>query len=234
MPSAVLPPARLLVAILSQQDVTASQLLRALDQAPSVAVGGVFPDLWSARRAGPPPQVFLVDLAPETEPQQREIGLQIKQAMPGTGVVLVTARGDPNFLASLPPEATDGWGYLLRTTATESDTLERAIEGAASGLVVLDPQIVAQMRPRRFGRLAMLTEREHEILALLAQGYSNAGIAQRLVLAEKSIENRLVEIYRKLDLEGSHLNPRVHAVLLFLQQCLPHQHSGPASGASPP
>lgn len=215
------PAQRLPVAIVSNDQHAVEMLVRALQRCPDIVVSGVYADAWQATRAaaGTRPRVYIVDIEQGSDQQGLETGLQLRRRSPNVGIVLLTERGDPRFLASLPPEATEGWAYLIKRLAGDSLTMERAVQGVASGLVVVDPAIVARMRPKREGLLAALTDREHEILALVAQGLSNAGIAQRLVLAEKSVENRLVEIYRKLALEGGHAdhNPRVQAVLLYLQ-----------------
>ncbi|GIW07003.1 MAG: putative two-component system response regulator, LuxR family protein [Dehalococcoidia bacterium] len=222
---------RLPVAIVSSDHRAVDQLLRALQRCADIVVVGVYADSWQASRGGGPlqPRVYIIDIEKGTDQQGLDIGLQLRRRSPNAGIVLLTAQGDPRFLTSLPPAATHGWAYLVKSLAGDSLTMERAVQSVASGLVVVDPSIVARMRPKRDGLLAALTEREQEILSLVAQGLSNAGIAQRLVLAEKSVENRLVEIYRKLELDGGHAdhNPRVQAVLLYLQHSVLH-HDSPA------
>jgi DNA-binding NarL/FixJ family response regulator len=220
---------RLPVAIVSSDQRAIDLLLRALQRCPDLVIVGVYADSWLASRSVGPlvPRVYIVDIEKGTDQQGLEIGLQLRRVSPNAGIVLLTDQGNPHFLTSLPPEATRGWAYLIKRLAGDSLTMERAVLTVASGLVVVDPAIVARMRPKRDGLLAALTEREQEILSLVAQGFSNAGIAQRLVLAEKSVENRLVEIYRKLALEGGQAdhNPRVQAVLLYLQHSVLHHDS---------
>ncbi len=223
---------RLPVAIVSDDRPAVDGLVRVLQRCPEILVSGVFADSWQAVRGSATlhPRVFIVDIERGTDQQGLEIGLRLRRSVPNAGIVLLTGRGDPQFLTSLPREATHGWAYLVKGLAGDSLTMERAVQGVASGLV--NPTIVARMRPKRNGLLVGLSDREHEILGLVAQGYSNAGIANRLVLAEKSVENRLVEIYRKLDLEGSQSNhnPRVHAVLLFLQHSVLHDEPRQGQG----
>jgi DNA-binding NarL/FixJ family response regulator len=232
MQSSTRPFQRLPVAIVSDDKLATETLARALSRCSDIVVSGVYSDAWQASRAGIAlqPRVVIVDIGANAEQQGVDIGVSLRRSFPNVGIVILTGRGDPHSLSSLPAEATRGWAFLLKAATYDPNWLERAIEGAASGLVVVDPSIVAKMRPRHEGALAALTAREHEILTLVAQGYSNSGIAQRLVLAEKSVENRLVEIYRKLDLEGGQAdhNPRVQAVLTFLKHSVIDHFENPA------
>ena len=87
-------------------------------------------------------------------------------------------------------------------------------------MVVLDPLMVAGMHPRPDSSVGRLTLRQREILSLIAQGMTNAAIAQRLVLAEKSVENQINLLYQHLgvDRRGGATHPRVQAALLYLQE----------------
>jgi DNA-binding NarL/FixJ family response regulator len=136
------------------------------------------------------------------------------------GIVILSNHADPRFLGALPREVTSGWSYLLKKSVSNVETLERAIEGAANGTVTLDPAIVAAMQPKAGGASAHLTPRQREILALVAQGLSNAAIGDRLVLAEKSVENQLTSIYGELGIDrraSAEVHPRVSAVLAYLR-----------------
>jgi DNA-binding NarL/FixJ family response regulator len=128
-----------------------------------------------------------------------------------------------------------GWCYLLKRSVADVDTLVRAIQGAAAGLMVLDPYIVARRRPRPGGALARLTPRHRDVLHLMAQGFTNVAIAQRLGLAPSTVENQLNLIYQALELgqEPLHFNPRVRAVLLYLleSQTVAHPEGPPAAPA---
>jgi DNA-binding NarL/FixJ family response regulator len=100
----------------------------------------------------------------------------------------------------------------------DAGALVRAIEGAAAGLVVMDPCVVDSMKPRTGSTTGRLTPRQQEVLAMMAQGYNNAAIAERLVLGTKSVENYINAIYQELGLshDGS-LHPRVQAVLSYIR-----------------
>jgi DNA-binding NarL/FixJ family response regulator len=136
------------------------------------------------------------------------------------GVILLSNHSDPAFLASLPPDVLSGWSYLQKRSVTEVAVLQRAIRGATSGMVTLDPGMVTGMAPRAGGLLDRLTPRQQEILALIAQGYANRAIAARLHLAEKSVENQINAVYQQLGLDRgeTELHVRVRAVLTYLQE----------------
>jgi DNA-binding NarL/FixJ family response regulator len=122
-------------------------------------------------------------------------------------------------VAALHKRPITGWSYLLKQSVRDVAALRRAIEGAAEGDVVLDPRLVAGLQPRAGGPLDRLTPRQREILGLVAQGLTNAVIAQELVLAEKSVENQLTDIYEACGIERKEqqVHARVKAVLLYLQ-----------------
>src|SRR5207249_1930096 len=125
----------------------------------------------------------------------------------------------PRFIATLPPETMRGWCYILKKSLADVAALERAIEGAANGLVVLDPYVVSQREPRPAGTIDRLTLRQREILSLMAQGFSNAAIADHLSLAVSTVGSQVDHIYRELGVDTNKnrdLNPRVQAVLRYL------------------
>jgi DNA-binding NarL/FixJ family response regulator len=166
------------------------------------------------------PQVVILDVELGGQLNGIQVGLKLRRQFPHLGIVLLTNHDEPEFVASLPPEVISGWSYLLKRSVSDAAALARAIEGAAAGFVVLDPQLVARRRPRAESLLARLTPRQREILGLIAQGFTNAGIAERLVLAEKSVENQVNLLYQQLDVsrQQSSLHPRVKAVLLYLRE----------------
>src|SRR3990172_9072254 len=119
---------------------------------------------------------------------------------------------------ALPAFRAAGWSYLLRQSISDISTLVRAIDGAAMGLVVLDPLVVESLG-RRETRLSALTKRQLEVLSLMAKGHNNAAIARSLVLEEKSVENHINAIFGQLNLSRDNsAHPRVKAVLLYLQE----------------
>ena len=125
---------------------------------------------------------------------------------------------DKEYISSLSMEEAGGWSYVLKQSVGDTAALGRAIEGSAAGFVVLDPEVVGGLKPRQGSFSARLTPRQQEVLALMAQGYNNAAIANKLVLGHKSVENYINAIYQELNLsQGERVHPRVCAVLNYIQ-----------------
>jgi len=170
------------------------------------------------------PDVMLVGLDAESEHDALALAQSISSSKSGPRVVFLGERPDRRTLAALPAFRAAGWSYLLRQSVSDVATLVRAIDGAAMGLVVLDPLVVESLG-RRDTRLSSLTRRQIEVLSLMAKGYNNAAIARELVLEEKSVENHINAIFGQLNLSRDNAaHPRVKAVLLYLQE---------SSGAAP-
>jgi DNA-binding NarL/FixJ family response regulator len=190
---------------------------------PRLEVVGAYAD-GAAALAGVPtdrPDVVTLDIELPGQVDGIQVGLALRARLPRLGIVILSNHADPRFLGALPKEAISGWSYLLKKSVSDIQTLDRAIEGAASGTVTIDPVIIAGMRPRAGGPLARLSPRQREIMDLVAQGLTNAAIAEKLVLAEKSVENQLTIIYAELGIDrrdlGPSVHPRVSAVLAYLE-----------------
>lgn len=195
-------------------------LCKVLSLRPEIELVGAFADAERALQQGPglAPEIAMLDIELGDGMNGIQLGLQLRKHLPDLGIVLLSSHGDPAFLASLPREVIAGWSYLLKQSLEDVDTLVRAIQGAYSGLVVLDPHLVQDLQLRGSSNLAHLTPRQQEILALLAQGLTNRAIAQQLVLTEKSVENQINTIYQHLEIDrgDTTIQPRVHAVLSYL------------------
>jgi len=168
------------------------------------------------------PDVAVLDIDRGAGPSGIQLGMLLREQLPAIGIVLLSNHWVPRFFSELPPDSMAGWCYLLKKSVSDVAALTRALEGAAAGLVVLDPHLVSGRRSRE-GPLGRLTEREREILDLIAQGYTNAAIAERLVLSARTVENRLNQLYRELGLVSGQreFNPRVRAALLYLAETRP-------------
>ncbi len=213
-------------AIIVEDEGLYRDLLRvALSQHPRIEVIGAFPDGESALAAAPKlrPHVAMLDIELRGGMNGVQAGLLLRRELPQLGIVLLSNHQDPQFLSSVPRNAISGWSYLLKKSVSDIQALGRAIEGAAAGFVVLDPLLVARAPARTGSCLSRLTPRQRDILALIAQGFTNAAIAERLSLAEKSVENQINLLYQELaiDREDRSLQPRVKAVLIYLQESRP-------------
>jgi DNA-binding NarL/FixJ family response regulator len=150
------------------------------------------------------------------------LGVQLRRAQPGLGILLLSAHDAMDLLLDLPKDVSQGWGYLSKTSSTSEAFLVEAVLAAARRQTVLDPALLAGMRPRRGSDVARLTDRQFEVLRLLAQGLSNAGIAERLTITEKSVQNHVNAIYATLDIDADREhNPRVRATLRLLEETGP-------------
>lgn len=146
-----------------------------------------------------------------------ELGLALREHDPALGIVLLSSHDVMDMLLALPPPARAGWSYLSKTSTTSLHTVLRALRTSAAGGTMLDPELVQRTRPREGSRLGTLSERQLAALRLLAEGWSNAAIAERLHITPHSVDNLLGGLYGALGAESGK-NPRVAAVLTFLEE----------------
>lgn len=208
------------VTITEDEPLFRELLLRALAAEPEIKVVGTADDgkksVQLARETRP--DVVLMDIELPGEMDGIEAALIIKREMPETGVVILSSHSDRHYVTSLPLEDSGGWAYLLKQTVPDLGELIRAIQGSKAGMVVLDPAVLANLRPRRNSAVARLTPRQQEVLQLIAEGHNNAAIAQRLVLSEKTVETYINSIYQELNLSKEpEIHARVKATLLYLE-----------------
>ncbi len=168
------------------------------------------------------PDVAIVDI--KMPPTHTDEGLvaaeQIRSSHPGVGVLVLSQYLESRYATRLLEDHPEGRGYLLKDRVSDIGVLKDAIARIAEGECVLDPTIVARLikRPRHRGPLDELTGREREVLALIAEGRSNQGISQILVLSPKTVEAHVGRILAKLGLDDTpDYHRRVLAVLAFLR-----------------
>ena len=150
-----------------------------------------------------------------------DAALQIKAQRKETGIVILSVHKDRRYVSSLPLSESPGWAYLLKQTVPDLSSVMRAIHGSVDGLVVLDPAVVETLQPRRGSAAARLTPRHRQVLELIAQGYNNTAIAQKLSLTEKSVETYINSIYQVLQIPGEEgVHARVKATLVYLEDSL--------------
>ncbi|WP_030158196.1 response regulator [Streptomyces sp. NRRL S-244] len=168
------------------------------------------------------PDLALVDvrMPPGFTDEGVRAALMIRQQCPGTSVLLLSQYVEERYAADLLAGRAGGIGYLLKQRVADVEEFIDAVRRVAAGGTALDPQVVSQLLLRRGGGidpLERLTPREREVLALMAEGRSNAGIAAQLVVGESAVAKHINNILAKLDLpqaDGDHR--RVLAVLRFL------------------
>ena len=148
-----------------------------------------------------------------------QLGLTLRQRRPGLGIVLLSDRSRPADLAALAPEQRAGWAHLGKLAVGDLQTLHRAIRGAAEHLLLVDTEAQPGPAAALPEAIAQLSPRERQLLALIAQGFSNSAIARQFHLAEKTVENQVSLLYQRLGMQRGHsdLHPRVGAALLYLR-----------------
>jgi DNA-binding NarL/FixJ family response regulator len=169
------------------------------------------------------PDVALVDIQmpPGFADDGLRAAIELRRRLPGTGVVVLSNYYEEEYAVDLIAEEPEGVGYLLKERVGDVDAFVDAIVRVAAGGTALDSEVVARMlgRRRRAGPLDELTPRERDVLAALAEGKSNRGIAEELVVSEAAIEKHVTSIFRKLDLGTSPTaHRRVLAALTYLRQ----------------
>lgn len=168
------------------------------------------------------PDVAVIDV--RMPPTYTDEGLRaaaaVRRDFPGTGVLVFSQYIEVNAAAELLSAAPAGTGYLLKDRVADVSDFIDALTRVAEGGTVLDPEVVARLlnAGRRRDALAELTAREREVLALLAQGRSNAAIAAGLFISQKVVEKHVANIFDKLGLAPSDSdNRRVLAAVRYLQ-----------------
>ena len=169
------------------------------------------------------PDLAVVDirLPPTFHDEGLRAALEVRRQVPGTAVLVVSQYVEPAYAAELLADRGGGIGYLLKDRVMHVADFLEAVRRVAAGGSALDPDVVAQLfsRRRQDGPLERLTPREREVLSLMAEGRSNAGIAESLVLTIGAVEKHVQSILSKLDLPQSATDHRrVLAVLAYLQE----------------
>jgi DNA-binding NarL/FixJ family response regulator len=169
------------------------------------------------------PNVVVTDI--QMPPTSTNDGLEaakaIRSAWPSIGVVVLSQFLEAQYALELVSEGAEGLGYLLKDRVGDLGTFTDAVRRVANGGTALDPEVVRRMvdRPRLASPIEQLTNREREVLALMAEGLSNQGIADQLFVSVAAIERHVTSIFVKLDLRPtSEDHRRVLAVLQYLRR----------------
>jgi DNA-binding NarL/FixJ family response regulator len=168
------------------------------------------------------PDLAVVDV--RMPPTQTDEGLraakEIRSELPEIGVLVLSSYVEPTYAQELLAENAEGLGYLLKDRVSDVKTFADAVQRIGTGGSALDPEVVSVLmgRTRENDPLEELTPRERQVLGLMAEGRSNAAIAEQLVVTERAVEKHVTSIFGKLDLSASSDDHRrVLAVLRFLE-----------------
>lgn len=198
-------------------------LLRLLDEAGHTVVAAVgdAPSLVvSAAEHRPEAAIVDIRMPPTMTDDGLRAAIEIRRADPTLAVLLLSAYVEKSYAEALLADGRGGVGYLLKDRVASLEVLTDALTTIRSGGTVLDPDVVAQLLvQRRADPLDRLTPREREVLALMAEGRSNAAIAERLVVSPGAVEKHIGNIFAKIDLpDAGGDNRRVLAVLAWLER----------------
>jgi DNA-binding NarL/FixJ family response regulator len=167
------------------------------------------------------PDISLVDvrMPPSHTDEGLAAAVSVRRVWPEARLLVLSQYVELSYADELLASGDGGTGYLLKDRVSDIDEFLAALERVASGGTALDPLVVAQMLRRNRDPLAALTPRESEVLALMAQGMSNASIAESMVVTPGAVEKNTQRIFAKLGLhQDESAHRRVLAVLAYLRQ----------------
>jgi DNA-binding NarL/FixJ family response regulator len=168
------------------------------------------------------PDVAVIDvqMPPRREDDGLRAALEVRRRLPDTGVLVLSQFYEESYALDLIGDRAEGVGYLLKERVGDVAAFVDAMQRVAAGGSALDPQVVGRMLGRRRGRgpLDDLTPRERDVLAVMAEGKSNLGIAETLVISEAAVEKHVTGIFSKLGIGPTTTDHRrVLAVLMYMR-----------------
>ena len=171
------------------------------------------------------PDVMITDvqMPPDRDDDGLRAAMELRRREPGIGVLILSQFCEPAYVMQLVGERPEGIGYLLKERVGDVAAFVDAVTRVAAGGSALDPEVVARMLGRhvRGDPVGRLTARERAVLAGMAEGRSNLGIAQSLFIGQASVEKHVTAIFRKLGIAPADTeHRRVQAVLTYLR----HRH----------
>jgi DNA-binding NarL/FixJ family response regulator len=168
------------------------------------------------------PDVVVTDvqMPPRREDDGLRAAMELRRRSPGIGVLILSQFCEPAYVMDLVGERPEGVGYLLKERVGDVTAFVDAVRRVAAGGSALDPEVVIRMLGRRKqeGPLQLLTPRELAVLAAMAEGLSNQGVAESLLISHASVEKHVTAIFRKLHIAPTDSeHRRVQAVLTYLR-----------------
>ena len=219
----VSPPGQVRVVVGEDQPIVREGIVHVLQDSGFEVVGTAenARDLVRITRAQRPDVVVTdIQMPPDNTDDGLRAALEIRATVPSVGVLVLSQFLEDRYAMDLVADSAEGVGYLLKENISDLRMFTEAVRRVASGGSALDPAVVARLvgRKRKAGPLDNLTPRERDVLALVAEGRSNAGVAQELVVSVAAVERHVTGIFDKL---GLHQSPEQHrrvlAVLKYLR-----------------
>jgi len=201
-----------------------SALLRESEDIELVAAVDDLPSLLEAvEEHGPDAVLTDIRMPPSGTTEGIDAAKRIRAEHPDVGIVVLSQYAEEDYAYELLKEGAAGLGYLLKERVADVDEVVRALSEVSKGGSVLDPKVVEALVARKdrmaHSPLAQLTERERQVLGLMAEGKNNAAIAKTLFLTERAVEKHINSLFHKLGLtEETEVHRRVMAVLAFLRE----------------
>jgi len=220
---AVSPPGQIRVVVGEDQPIVREGIVHVLEDSGFEVVGAAENARDLVRIAGiQRPDVVITDIQmpPDNTDDGLRAALEIRATVPSVGVLVLSQFLEDRYAMDLVADSAEGVGYLLKENVGDLRMFTEAVRRVAGGGSALDPDVVARLvgRKRKAGPLYNLTPRELDVLALVAEGRSNAGVAQELVVTVAAVERHVTSIFDKL---GLHQSPEQHrrvlAVLKYLR-----------------
>jgi DNA-binding NarL/FixJ family response regulator len=197
-------------------------VLRLTEEIELVAACSDLDSLWAAIDEHLPDVVVTdIRMPPDNSDEGIRLAAELRSKHPEIGVVVLSQHAEPLYATVLFEEGSERRAYVLKESVKDRAELARALKTVADGGSVVDPIVVEQLvearRRRDDAHLDALTPRELEILALIAEGQSNAAIAEKLVVTKRAVERHINSIFLKLDLrDAEDVSRRVMAALRYL------------------
>jgi DNA-binding NarL/FixJ family response regulator len=219
----VAQPARIRVLVGEDQPIVREGIVHVLTDSGFEVVGTAADARELVRKAHiDRPEVVVTDIQmpPDHTDDGLRAALEIRAAEPGVGVLVLSQFLEDRYAFDLVADGAQGVGYLLKEKVGDLRVFTDAVRRVAEGGSALDPDVVARLvgRRRRSSPIDSLTKRETEVLSLIAEGRSNAGVARELVVTVAAVERHVTSIFDKLGLSQSpDQHRRVLAVLNYLQ-----------------
>jgi DNA-binding NarL/FixJ family response regulator len=166
------------------------------------------------------PDVVVTDvrMPPTNSDEGLKAALEIRRRFPGVGVLVLSQYVEQRYAVDLLTEHADGVGYLLKDRVVQVEEFLDALRRVGAGDVAFDPEVVRRLLARTSHPLDVLTERERQVLAHMAEGHTNNAIASRLHVSRSAVEKHINSIFDKLGLSGvDGYSRRVLAVLRYLR-----------------
>lgn len=167
------------------------------------------------------PDITIVDvrLPPAFRDEGIRAAVRARREHPGLPVLVLSQYVEQEYAGRLLADARGGIGYLLKDRVSRVAEFTDALRRVADGGTAMDPEVIAQLLAARGDPVDALTAREREVLALMAEGHDNAGIAQRLVVTDNAVHKHIGNVFLKLGLSaGDSGHRRVRAVLAYLRR----------------